>query len=151
MSFPLPYKYFHVLTPIGFFFTEASESRIHLQSSCPHRVSHPGIKKRQHRSSRNSSWDSSQLPSLIDSLREELADNQASFLSELTKISSRVAAMEGQSPLTPQTITHEQRLVTVSISEQSLHTRLPQAEQQSLLKDTRITADRAEPQAEEST
>ena len=59
--------------------------------------------------------------------------------------------MEGQSPLTPQTITHEQSLVTVSMTEQSPHTRPPQAEQQSLLEDTCITADRADSQAEEGT
>ena len=50
--------------------------------------------------------------------------------------------MEGQSPLTPQTITHEQSLVTVSMPEQ----RPPQAEQQSLFEDNRVTADGAEPQ-----
>jgi len=84
-------------------------------------------KKRQQRShhSRSSSRDSSQLLSLIDSLRQELADNRASFLLELTKISSRVAVMEGQSPLTPQTITYKQSLVIVSTPEQSSHQAAP--------------------------
>ena len=57
--------------------------------------------------------------------------------------------MEGQSPPTLQAenITHEQSLA--STLEQSLHTKLPQAEQQSLLEvDTRDTA---ETQADEGT
>ena len=90
------------------------------------------------------------MPSLIDSLCKEMADNRMTLLTEIGKISSRVAVMEGQSPPTLQAaknITHEQSLV--STPEQSLHTKPPQAEQQSLLEvDARDTA---QTQAEEGT
>ena len=153
-SLPLPYKYCHLLTPIDLFLLKqvkvGSVLSIMSSSSDLSRHRHRRHKKHRHHShrSKSSSRDSSQLPSLIDSLRKEMADNRTTLLTELGKISSRVAVMEGQSPPTLQAenFTHKQSLV--STPEQSLHTKPPQAEQSPLEVDTRETA---ETQAEEGT
>ena len=114
-------------------------------------------KKHRHhrRHSRNPPQESSQLSSLVETLRKEIAANHASVFDELGNISSRVAVIEGQSPSTLQTVTaaREQSLPTTSIvlsEEQSLLSELSQTEQHSLLNvDARDTADGAEPHTED--